>query len=814
MLLRFAIRQLIKTPGFAAIAVATLALGIGANTAIFSVVDRLLVRALPVPEPNRLVVLGQPQRSGSVDFEFNYPLFADFQRENTVFSELAATAGVDVGLGTGGSTTRQPALLVSGNYFRLLRLEPALGRTFGPDEGTTVDDANVVVLSHGCWRDRFGADPAVLGRTVTVNGQPFTVIGVTPREFAGTTRTVVPDLYLPITCYGQLDPAWPGGQHPLSTRYFVWHHILGRLRDGVTFAQAEAEMNRLAGRIHAVAPVNTPETLAVLPGMQGFTQELREARLPLRLLFAAAALVLLIACANLANLQLIRAVGRRRDLAIRLALGAGRGRVMGELLMESGLISLLGGGAGLLIAVALTRVLDGLRPPEAQLSLAGGVEPRMLVFTLVVAAGTALLTGLLPAWRASRPDLVPELKGVSESDTPGRRWGLRSGLVVLQISLSVVVLVGAGLCVRSLIQLQRVDAGFEPSRVVLTSLDLGLNKYGDTQAQAFYETLLERIRTLPGVESASVATSTPLGGRTPGTSLERVEGFEPEPGRRPVADYNLAAPDYFRTLGIPLLQGRDFSARDTAQSTPVVIVNEEFVRRYFPDQNVVGRRIVQHGPDGGIPTEVIGVVRTTQNRRLTDSPRPAIFFPVAQKPEQALARTVSIRTGVEARETQAQIRALVKALDPAVPVFGERTLAQQKLGSLALQRTAAWMLGGFGVLALLLAALGIYGVLAYSVSRRTREIGVRMALGAEMHDVLRLILRQGAGLVFAGLLVGVLAASGLVQGLRGFLFGVIPMDPLTFAGVILLLAVVGALACWIPARRAAQVDPLVALRQG
>lgn len=814
--LKFAVRQLLKNPGFTAVAVLTLALGIGANTAIFSVVDQLLVRPLPVPEPGRLALLGERYEDGTTDHYFNYPLFRDYQRQNTVFEHLSATAPLAVGVGAAGTTERQQALLVSGGYFAMLGINAALGRTFAPDEGVEIDDAAVVVLGHGLWQRSFGADPQVIGRSININSKPFTVIGVTPREFAGTTRTGAPDLYVPIASYGQLTGRRPGGVHPLQQRYFTWTSVMGRLKDGVTHEQAEAAMNLLARQVHAETPANTATNLAVLPGSQGFTNDLRPARLPLHLLLGVAGLVLLIACANLANLQLARATGRMRDFAIRLALGANRGRLIRELLTESLLLSLAGGVTGLAVAAGLVQLLERFRPQQAGIELSNGLDLRVLLFAFGASMLTGMLFGLAPAWRASRPRVVPELKGNASTTTERTgRWNLRQALVVTQVALSLLVLVSAGLCVRSLQKLQAVDPAFEPSQLALMSLDLELNDYPPPRAKEFYERLVERVRALPGVEAASLSANTPLSGRSWGMSVERIEGFdraENEPP--PWGEMNIVSAGYFRTLGVPLLRGREFTAADTTGAPPVVMVNDAFVKRYFGGGDPVGKHVYQHVPDGGqpggLPTEIIGVVQTTKSGQLTDEPRPAMFFPVTQKTELAL--TLAVRTGVDPAATITQLRAVVKSLDAGVPVFDIRTLAQQKDGSLALQRMAATLLGGFGVLALLLAALGIYGVLAYSVSRRTREIGVRMALGAQLSDVLRMVMRQGMGMVVTGLVLGLAGAVGATQLLRSFLFEIQPLDPLTFSSVLVLLTTTALLACWLPARRAVKVDPMAALR--
>lgn len=810
--IRYGARRLRKSPGFAAVAILTLALGIGVNVGIFSVVDRLLVRPLPVEEPQKLAIIGQSRGGISVDFDFNYPLFRDYQRDNTVFSQLSATSEMDVGLGTGGATERQRAMVVSGNYFNMLGVAAAVGRTFAPNEGMEVDDAQVVVLSHGLWVRRFGSDPQVLGRSVTVNGHPFVIIGVAPREFTGTSRATTPDLYLPITTYGQLTKPVPSGENPLRTRFFTWLYMMGRLKEGVTRESAEAQINALARRIYAVTPANTATNLVVLPGALGLTEDLNESRLPLHLLFGAAGMILLIACANMANLQLARAAERTREVAVRLAIGASRGRIIRGLLTESFLLALCGGGVGMGVAFGLVRVLDSFRPSNIGVEIGGGLDVRALVFAVGVTLATGILFGLAPALRASRPELAPELKSGGGGAAGDRAGGgrFRGGLVISQIALSLLVLVGAGLCVRSLMKLQRLDPGFNPSQVALMSLNLGLNNYTNAQAQDFYDRLLERVRVLPGVEAASLSFTTPLNGRNPGMSVDRIDDYQSSPGERPSGEFNIVASDYFRALGVRMLHGRDFNSRDTANGPRVVIINEAFARRYWPGKDPTGKHINAFDPDGHGETEVIGVVESSRNRALSVSPRPAMFFPLSQRSDLAL--TLVVRTGLEPNATLAALRGVVRSMDAGVPVFGLRTLADQKSGSLALQRMAANLLGGFGFVALALAALGIYGVLAYNVGRRTREIGVRMALGARASDVLRLILSQGARLVAIGLVLGLGAGLGVARLLRGFLFEVQPMDPATFGGVIVLLAGVAALACWLPALRASRVQPMKALR--
>jgi predicted permease len=455
--------------------------------------------------------------------------------------------------------------------------------------------------------------------------------------------------------------------------------------------------------------------------------------------------------------------------------------------------------------------LQHYRPGNTSLSMVAGLNGRALLFTLGASMLTGLLFGLAPALRTSRPEILPELKsGGNSTVSPMGRWNIRSGLVVVQIALSLLVLVSAGLCTRSLQELQRIETGFEPSRVLLLSFDLGLSNYGKPQAKDFYDRLLERVRTLPGVESASLSGTTPLSGRSPAMSVERVEGFQPVGRDRPWGDINQVDGQYFKTLSIPVLQGRVFNDTDRENSLPVVIINESFAQKYFASQSPVGKHIYKHGANGGVPMEVVGVVQTTRNRSVTDQPRPAMFFPISQF--QDFAMTLSLRTGLETSATISMVRDLVKGMDSSIPLFGVQTMAQQKDNSLALQRMAATLLGGFGILALLLAALGIYGVLAYSVSQRTREIGVRMALGAQISDVFLLVIRQGVGLSIVGLVLGLGGAFAATRLLRGFLYNVAPLDPVTFGVVVVILGTVSLVACWLPTRRATQVNPVVALR--
>jgi len=820
--LKYALRQFAKSPGFTLVALLTLALGIGANTALFSVMDRLLYRPLPVPAPERLAILAVPQQDGSFDQAFNYPLFLDYQRENTVFENLCATSLESVGVGTSAGTERRQALVVSGNYFSMLHVVAALGRTFSPDEGIVIDDAPVAVISYGLWLAQFGGDPQVIGKKLLVDSHPFTVIGVAPREFTGTSRGQTPDLYVPFTMYGQLTDQRPGGEHPLNSRYFTWLHIIGRLKEGVSHEQASAAMTSLTQRIHGIMPNNTPENLSVIKGAQGDIGTVSEARKPLHLLLAISVLVLLVACANLANLQLARASGRAREFAVRMALGASRTRMWRSLLAESVLLSLAGGALGILVAVGINALLQKVQLPNEGAAMKGGYEAfalagelnfRLLVFTGAVAVLTGVIFGLAPAWEASRTQPVNELKNGSGA-TEARRWRtFRGSLVVLQVAVSLVVLICAGLFSRSLRQLQQTDPGFEPSRVMLMSLDLGLNSASPLETATFYQQLLERTLTLPGVEVASLSLTTPLDGKTPRWSVDRIEGYESKPDEHPWAGANFVSPGYFKVFGIPLIMGRDFTPADTTSSPRVAIVDESFAQLYHRGEMSTGWHFYfpPENP-GGKPeaVEVIGIVRSIRGESLDQSPQRIAYCPNTQVPWQGM--TLAVRTGLAPASITKAIRDLVKSLDAHVPVFQVRTIEQQFSSSLGYQHLATALLNGFSALALLLVAVGLYGVLAYSVSLRTREIGVRLALGAKISDVLRLVLQQGLRLVVIGLFLGLLGAFAGTRLIRSQLYGISPLDPLVFGAITVLFVIVAVLAYWLPARRATKVDPLVALR--
>ena len=802
--LHYGFRMLLKRPDFALIAVSTLALGIGANTAIFSLLDKVLIRPLPVEQPNQLVAFVRDE-SGAPGI-FSYPMYSDLRDRNEVLSGVVAYFQQPFSLSDGSQSERVIGQIVSGNYFSVLGVRPALGRFFLPEEDRTPGTHPVIVISHGLWQRRFGADPAVLSRTVVVNGYSYTVVGVTPAEFTGTMRGTVNDVYVPAMMQAQ---AQPGNGSSLDNRNRGWLCLIGRLRPNVSREQAQAALAAPVQDATKTLPGKSadPTNVFLMDGSRGHTSRVTDLTLPLKLLMGVVGFVLLIACANVANLLLARASARRKEIAVRLAVGASRWRIVRQLLTESTILAALGGGAGLLVAYWFTGLLLGFQQQTnfVPRSFEGRLDGRALGFTLGLSLLTGIVFGLAPALQASNPDFVTALKG----DTAGlsgkaRRLSLRNMLVVMQVALSLVVLIGAGLCVKSLRALQAIDPGFEPAKVVTASFDLSKNGYDETRGRQFISHLSERVAALPGVETVSIASIVAFSD-LPWISPATIEGYQPQPNERLAFDFNAISPNYFQTLGTRVVGGREFTAQDNADAPRVVIVNEAMALRYWPGQDAVGKRIKR-----GQFAEVIGIVRNGKEKGLTAEPRPAIYLPLLQNYVPDL--TLHARTATESQTMLAEVRNEVQALDATLPVYNLRTLAEQKDGSLYAERLAAALLTIFGLLALLLAAVGLYGVLSYALTERTREMGIRLALGAQPRNLLRLVVGQGMTLTLIGLVIGVGVAYALTRLIENLLFAVSATDPLTFATIPLLLVSVALLACWIPARRATRVDPMVALR--
>ena len=795
--LRYALRALRRNPGFTLAAVLTLALGIGANSAIFSLVNGVLLRELPYPEPARLMtVWGHYPSTGRSTVSL--PDYVDWREGTRTFAELAARYGRTLNLGGGEGFDGEPEQvasdLVTPNFFRTVGVALALGRAFVEEEGRA-GAPEVAVLSHGLWRRRFAADPAILGRSVVLNGRPFTVVGVAPEGFR-FLRDV--DVWTPL----RVDMS--------TQRRSEFLTVVGRLRPGVTPVQAKADMDAVARRLAERYPETNASwtSLEVLPLKEYLVGDVRR---PLLVFSGAVALVLLIACANVANLLLARASGRSREIAVRLALGAGRPRLVRQLLTESALLALLGAATGLVLAVWATRGLQVAaarlvpRLDEVQ------VDGTVILFSLGLAVVTGLLFGLAPALRLAGGPLATTLRDGTRSVGGGRLARFRSGLVLGEVALAVILLVGAGLLLQSFERLTRVNLGFRPEGVLTYGLVLPSAVYGDdAQLPALYERILERTRALPGVRSASMASELPMGGANYIT-------FQIE-GRTPPADVGedlqpfAVSPGHFATLGIPLRRGRLLETGDAAGAPDVAVVNEELVRRFFGGGDPIGRRISVDGTGEGAPRwmTIVGVVGDVAQEAVTAAPYPQVYAPLAQSPVRTVA--VAVRTEGAPMALARAARGALAAAEPGLPPRDVRTLEERVGDTIAMPRVSAVVFSLFAAVALALAAIGLYGVLAYTVTQRTREIGIRLALGAAGSEVLRLVLWQGMRPALAGIVVGLLAALATTRLMGSLLYGVGATDPLTFVAVPLFLATVALAAIWIPARRAAHVDPMIALR--
>ena len=795
--LRYGARMLLKNPGFTLVAVLTLSLGIGANTAIFSVVNAVLLRPLPFAEPERLVWLWdtQPQLPTA---PASLPDFLDWKSQNKSFEHLAAFESGSMFLDTGDGMRDTPVGLVTPETFALFRVNPILGRTF-TDEETLPGRFRVAVLSHGMWRSRFGSDPNVLGRTIDVSGAPYTIIGVMPEGFSFPDRA---ELWRPLP----IDPnKLDRGPHYLR--------VVGRLKPGVTLAQAQAEMSTIAARLAQ----QYPEKIA---GHGVKLELLRDVVVgdigpALFVLLGAVGFVLLIACANVANLLLARVGVRQKEIAVRTALGASRLRIVRQLFTESLMLSAVGGAAGLLIAVWGVNWLVSLGPNTIPRVQEIAVDPRVICFTLLISVATSLLFGLAPALQASRPDLTGALKEGGRGSAGLLRNRLRSVLVISEVALSLVLLIGAGLMIRSFAKLSHVDPGFDPDHVFTMGVALLPSKYPDDgRVASFYSQLLERAAATPGVASAGAISDLPFSGSNTSDSFT-IEGRPPvAKEEEPSTEYRVVTPRYFESMGIPLVSGRDVAWTDTKQAPNVVVINQAFARRHFAGESPLGHRLRLQGQERD-PLLIVGVVGDVRHIGLDEQPLPEAYVPFLQDPlSETYQRSMTIvaRTQSDPGAVAASLRATVTSLDKSLPVFAFKPMTEYLRDSLARRRFNLILLTAFGVVALALAAVGIYGVISYGVTQRTHEIGIRMALGAEKGDVLLLVVRQGMIMALGGVAIGLLASLALTRLMETLLFDVSVTDPLTFAGIALLLTSVALLACFVPARRAAKVDPLVALR--
>jgi predicted permease len=810
--IRYGLRILRKSPGFTAAAVLSLALGVGINTAVFSLINAVLLRTLPVKNPEQLVVFNHRN-------DISYPMYQDLRDGNTVLSGLLSRFTIPASMSAEGQTERISAELVSGNYFQVLGVEALIGRTLMPDDARLPGAQPVVVLSNGFWRRRFGSDPGIIGKTIRLDGHPMTVVGITPAGFQGTEVGVSPDVRVPITMVRAMLPSSPGYVE-MNNRGWTWLDLVGRLKDGISREQAESALNafyvharedEVQGVLKDIPPSAKAQVLSeklrLDPGSTGVS-DLRETfSRQLWVLMAAVSVVLLIACMNVASLLLARAMARQREIAVRLALGASRVRVVRQLVTESVMLVLIATGASLVIAPWGSHMLASFLP-ERRLPVVLNLEPdfRVLGFAVMVSLAAGILFGLAPALQLTRCAAAPALK--AQASLSGLRGSLtfRKVLTVAQVALSLLLVAGAGLFVRTLRNLKGLDLGYDRENVLLLDLVPLLNGYSGDQSTRFFERVIERVNKLPGVRSAGLGSMGFLELGFPRQDIH-VEGRNTPRGEERVGWINTVSPEYFKTLGVPMLLGRSFTARDKKSAPKVAIVNQTFARQYFGGENPLGRHI-GFGDTNGIA--IVGVVRDGKYKEVREKTPELVYVPFQQNVDPAM--TLQVRTVGNPAKVTAAIRHELQSVDANVPIYKVRTLEAQLDESLSQERLVATLSSWFGAFALLLASIGLYGVLAYSVTRRTNEIGLRMALGAERGGVIWMVLREALLLVGMGVAIGVPIALVLAGSVSSLLYGLKPTDSLTISATVVLLFVVAAIASYLPARRASRVDPMVALR--
>lgn len=811
--LRQTLRTLRGSPGFTAAVVLSLALGIGVNTAVFSWIDAALLRPLPIADPERVVSVHTRPANSPNYLTISYLNFLDYREAaRDIFSELVVYRPAKFSLVSGDEPELVPGQLVSANYFEMLGLRPAAGRFIRPEENAVPGRQPVVVLGHGLWHRRFGGDPGLIGRTIDLNGRKFTVIGVAPKGFLGARVLEPAELWVPLTMYREILPGRLA--NIFDRRRAIILFCLGRLQPGVDIARADAAMKTVAQRLEQEYPDdNKGRSLAVLP-IQQFTisPNYRGSYVLAGLvLMAVVGLVLLTACANVANLLLARWLARRKEIAIRLALGASRPKLLRQLLVESLTLSLLGGAAGLLVADLVRRLLWLSRPANVPESLEVGLNPRVLLFTLVISLLAGVLFGLAPALQSSRTDLVSTLR--SQDAVAGRqggRFGTRNLLVILQVAVSLISLIGAGLFLASAQAAGRIDPGFDSKRMLVVTFDVGAQGYDETRGQMFYRQLIDRIEELPGVREAAVAEYAVLLGDVGLSRTVIPTGKELPPGENGyMVQINGVSDRFFETVGIPILRGRGFLEADRQGSRPVAVVNEEMAARLWPGEDPVGRELQFFGTPGSV--EVVGVARNSKYGFLGEEAPMYLYLPITQS--YASEATLHVRTDGDPASLAGPVRRVTQSLDPRLPLVDLRTGSRVLDDALWAPRTAARLLTVFGLLALALAAIGIYGVMSYLVRQGRREIAVRIALGAQRLDVLGQVIRRGMMTVVVGIAAGLLAAWLLARLAGALLYGTAPTDPRAWGASALLLLAVALVATWLPARRAAAINPILVLRE-
>ena len=826
---KLALRTLFRTPFVTAVAVLSLALGIGANAAVFSLFDQMLLQALPVQEPGRLVNLGAPgpkpgsqscNQAGDCDAVFSYQMFRDLERASTsVFSGVAAHVLFGANMSFRNQTRNGEALLVSGSYFPTLGVQPALGRLLTPADDQTIGGHYVTVLSHSYWTTHLGANPAVLNEQIVVNGQSMTIVGVTARGFEGTTLGSRPDVFVPLTMRKVMNPNFNG----FENRRSYWAYVFARLKPGVSVQQATTAVNALYRPI--VNDVEAPlqegmseqtmkrfraKQLTLEAGQRGQSSIHTEARTPLLILFGITGIVLLIACANIANLLLARAANRSLEMAVRLALGASRRQLLTQLLTESVLLAIMGGVVSLLVARWTLSGISALLPPDASESLHFQLQPSVVAFAAAMSIGTGLLFGMFPAIHSTRPDLITTIRANTGQPSGARAAArFRTSLVTVQIALSMALLISAGLFIKSLVNVARVDLGLKIDNLVVFGISPELNGYTPVRARALFARAEEELAAIPGVTAVTASRVPLLAGSNWGSSVN-VEGFKKDPDTDDGSRFNEVGPAYFSTLGIPLMAGREFTPSEGLDAPKVAIVNEAFAKKFNLGRDAVGKRMGT-GDKNEMDMEIVGLVQNAKYSEVKAEVPPMFVIPYRQDSTVG-AMNFYVRTALSPDQLLRTIPVVIKKLDPNLPVEDLKTMPQQVRENVFMDRMISTLATAFAVLATLLAAVGLYGVLAYTVAQRTREIGVRMALGADSGRVRAMVLRQVGMMTLVGGVIGIAGALALGRAAKSLLFELQGHDPLVVVTAAVLLVVVALVAGYIPARRASRVQPMQALR--
>ena len=822
--IRYALRWMARSPGFSAVAILSLGLGVGVNTAMFSLVDSLLFRPLPVSSPDTLVDVFTTGGDGDEYATSSYQDFLDLKSQNTVFTDMIGYSPMMAPLSLGDRSRIALGQVVTSNHFSMLGVQPFLGRLLVPSD----DDPGaprVVVLSHRMWQREFGSDPAMAGKTLTLRGLPYTIAGVAPASFTGVVPLLTPELWLPIQYVEEVQPAGindsvpsPVGKTRLERRGFRWMFVKGRRKPGVTAEQANANVALIGRQLEAAnVPTNKDRRIAAVP-----TSDVRllvpQAGGILSIgaagLMTVVGLVLLIACANVAGMLLARASARRREISVRLAIGASRGRLIQQLLVEGALLGTLGAAAAVALAWALVQGLQGIKLPlPVDVAFDLRIDARVLTFSILVAAMTGVLAGLLPAMKASAPSLVGDLRGEAPAARLGRRrFALRDVLVVSQVALTAVLLVVAGLLLRSLGASQRADVGFEQRGVAAISIDTDMVRYNPERSEVFWREALTRVRALPGVQSAGFASPSLPFAFNFSTSEMRVDSRTYSEGQRgDIIENNMISPTYLETLGVPIIEGRGFAETDIAGSPAVAVINQTMARTFWPNESAVGHTVQVLNGTQSRTYRIVGVNRDHKQHGVLEKPYPFAYFADSQRPNPTYKYIVA-RTSGGADALLASMRRELLSMESSLVFMGNSTMEQNMGTSLMPARVGAMLATAFGGLGTLLAAIGLYGVIAFSVARRTREIGVRMALGARPQAVLSMVMRQGFAIVAIGLGVGAVLAGGAATALRGLLYGITPFDPIAWGLAIAAMIAAAAFANFLPARRAMRVDPMAALR--